>query len=59
MFEGGAVSWSSSFGPIQPAQNGRTPVSEALRRVGVELGDALDEFEVLGLGRHRHTGDWA
>jgi hypothetical protein len=24
----------------------------------VTRGAAFDEFEAVGLGRHRHTGDW-
>ena len=32
------------------------PISEALRRIGVSGGcDGWDEFDVLGLGRHRRT----
>lgn len=30
----------------------------ALRQIGVTRGAAFDEFEAVGLGRHRHTGDW-
>lgn len=34
------------------------PVSDALRRLGVEKGDAHDEFDAAGLARHRHNDDW-
>ncbi len=33
-------------------------INQALRALGVQAEDALDEFEALGLGRHRWTHDW-
>ena len=33
-------------------------VNRALRHLGVERLGAVDEFDALGLGRHRHTEDW-
>ncbi|WP_318200044.1 hypothetical protein [Streptomyces sp. SCL15-4] len=35
------------------------PVSQALRRLGVRRRPGGDEFDAVGLGRHRHTDDWA
>jgi hypothetical protein len=35
-----------------------TPISQALRRLGVAKGDHHDEFDAVGLGRHRDTEDW-
>jgi hypothetical protein len=35
-----------------------TPISQALRRLGVTKGDHQDEFDAVGLGRHRNTEDW-
>lgn len=35
-----------------------SPISRALRRIGVERGDAHDEFEAVGLLAHRDTNDW-
>ncbi|MGW2950472.1 hypothetical protein [Streptomyces eurythermus] len=35
------------------------PVSQALRRLGARRGLGGDEFDAVGLGRHRWTGDWA
>src|SRR3989440_7835863 len=32
--------------------------NQALRQLGVPRGAAFDEFEAVGLGRHRHTEDW-
>ena len=34
------------------------PLSEGLRFLGVKKGSAPDEFEAVGLGRHRETDDW-
>jgi hypothetical protein len=34
------------------------PINEALRLIGVRVGTARDEFEAIGLHRHRHTDDW-
>jgi hypothetical protein len=39
------------FGPIRAAD----AINQALRLFGVEKKDCLDEFEALGLGRHRST----
>lgn len=33
-------------------------VNQALRHLGVGRPGAIDEFDALGLGRHRHTEDW-
>lgn len=35
-----------------------SPISQALRTLGVERGGSFDEFDVVGLGRHRETEDW-
>jgi hypothetical protein len=34
------------------------PISAALCRLGVVRGGCFDEFEAVGLGRHRDTEDW-
>ena len=33
-------------------------ISQALRRIGVLRSDGQDEFDTLGLGKYRDTGDW-
>lgn len=60
LFEAGAVAWLSEFGPAaSPGLGGRTPISEALARIGVAVTESeLDEFDTVGLGRTRHTEDW-
>ncbi len=35
-----------------------TPISRALRRLGVTKGVHQDEFDAVGLGRHRDTEHW-
>jgi hypothetical protein len=33
-------------------------INAGLRRLGVRASGGLDEFETIGLTRHRHTEDW-
>jgi hypothetical protein len=37
---------------------GRSPISQALRRLGVSAHGYVDEFEAVGLGRCRYMDDW-
>jgi hypothetical protein len=37
---------------------GWTPISQALRHLGVPADGHYDEFDAIGLGRHRYTEDW-
>jgi hypothetical protein len=32
--------------------------NQALRELGVDRGNAFDEFDAVNLGMHRHTSDW-
>ncbi|MEV7551527.1 hypothetical protein AB0N89_18040 [Amycolatopsis sp. NPDC089917] len=59
VWDGGQV----VLGPLhleenQPTPPGGSPISQALRFLGVDKGDHHDEFDAIGLGRHRDTGDW-
>jgi hypothetical protein len=36
-----------------------SPISQALRAIGVKATNNQDEFDVLGLGNHRRTHMWA
>lgn len=52
-----------ALGPLhlaenQPAPPDGSPISQALRRLGVDKGDHYDEFDAIGLNRHRDTDDW-
>jgi hypothetical protein len=42
--------------PMEPASP--SPISHALRRLGVSAKGYVDEFEAVGLGRHRDMDDW-
>ncbi|EME55694.1 hypothetical protein [Amycolatopsis decaplanina] len=58
--------WESGetvLGPLHLAEDEPTPaygspISRALRRLSVRKGAHFDEFDAVGLGRHRGTGDW-
>lgn len=52
-----AVVWNNEkiiLGPLIEAN----AINNALRAIGVKLGNFKDEFEALGLGKHRHEEDW-
>jgi hypothetical protein len=59
-----ALVWDSEsmvLGPFEGEDGslpGGSPISQALRRLGAVRGDHFDEFEAVGLGRHRDTDDW-
>jgi hypothetical protein len=63
-----AIVWRDgavSSGPLETVdkQGSITPLRErainrAVMELGVERGDARDEFEALGLNRHRDNDDW-
>jgi hypothetical protein len=36
-----------------------SPISQVLGQLGVERDNHHDEFDTVGLGRHRHTSEWA
>lgn len=54
-----AVAWSGGEVSLGPMLTDYGAFNQALRHLGAERGDAFDEFESLGLGRHRRTEDWA
>ncbi|MEU4522154.1 hypothetical protein AB0F52_25980 [Amycolatopsis sp. NPDC024027] len=59
VWDGGQV----ALGPLhlatgKPIPAEGSPISRALRRLGVIKGKYFDEFDAVGLGRHRETGDW-
>ncbi|AGS70921.1 hypothetical protein [Streptomyces collinus] len=60
VWDGGAL----VLGPLhldegQPFAPDGSPVSQALRRLGVVATAGEDEFSAVGLGRHRHSEAWA
>ncbi|MGI8333634.1 hypothetical protein ACRYCC_27105 [Actinomadura scrupuli] len=46
------------LGENQPFPITGTPISQALRRLGVTKGNHHDEFDAVGLGRYRRTEAW-
>ncbi|WP_165950309.1 hypothetical protein [Actinomadura sp. GC306] len=46
------------LGAREPSAAAGTPISQALRRLGVTKGNHADEFDAVGLRRHRRTDDW-
>ncbi|WP_020663086.1 hypothetical protein [Amycolatopsis benzoatilytica] len=58
--------WDSGkvvLGPLrlaegEPSSAAGSPISQALRQLGVVRGGHLDEFDAVGLGRHRDTSNW-
>ncbi|MEE6259166.1 hypothetical protein V1633_11790 [Plantactinospora sonchi] len=61
-----AVLWADgrlALGPLsvaegQPVPAAGSPISQVLRRLGVDRAGHHDEFAAVGLGRHRSTRDW-
>jgi hypothetical protein len=62
-----AVVWEDTelvLGPLlkkvgEPAPTpGMSPISQALRRLGVSAAGYYDEFDAVGLGRHRRLSGW-
>ncbi|MFF4444825.1 hypothetical protein [Streptomyces sp. NPDC001502] len=59
VWAGGAI----TLGPLhvqegQPTPPAGSPISQALRRLGVLTSATEDEFSAAGLGRHRHSEGW-
>lgn len=56
--EQAAVLWKGGEVVCEPARAKLGPINDVLRRMGVERGDGLDQFDAVGLGRHRNNDDW-
>ncbi|MFI6015109.1 hypothetical protein ACIBAG_41135 [Streptomyces sp. NPDC051243] len=59
VWDGGAL----VLGPLGVAEGqgfppGGSPISQALRRLGAVARAGADEFDAVGLGRHRHNEGW-
>ena len=59
VWDGGeAVLGPLRLGEDEPFPQDGSPISQALRRLGVAKDNHYDEFDAVGLGRHRDTEDW-
>ncbi|GIF64877.1 hypothetical protein Ais01nite_29120 [Asanoa ishikariensis] len=59
LWQGGALSGDPvSVDEDEPFGPAGSPISQTLRRLGVDRGDRHDEFEALDLGRHCSTNAW-
>jgi hypothetical protein len=56
--EQAALVWRAGEVVMPAAKGKRGPVNAALRLLGAKAGRSNDEFDAIGLGRHRHTDDW-
>jgi hypothetical protein len=60
-----ALAWDKgqlTFSPSMPGYDQawpNSPISQALRAIGVVADAGLDAFDTVGLGRHRETHRWA
>lgn len=61
--EQSAIAWRDRcvvVGPVFSAEGAAAPVNQVLRFLGVVVTPpAFDEFDSVGLGTYRTTGDWA
>jgi len=53
----GAAVWARGEQLLAPTHT-TDAINIALRLLGISRGTAHDEFEAVGLPRHRHTNDW-
>jgi hypothetical protein len=53
-----ATVWDRGATIFGPAEAEAGPINQALRRLGVERTAGEDEFDKVGLGRHRRNEDW-
>ena len=51
------VTWDREGHASKPVVDA-SAINAALRFLGVQIGDHHDEFDALGLGRHRATEEW-
>ena len=52
-----ATVWSGGVEVLAPV-HGYDAINQALRALGTRSEPSSDEFDTVGLGRHRHTASW-
>lgn len=58
VFRDGAMRWHSPAGSEPGVVWPNSPISQGLRQLGVKAAVGQDEFDTVGLGRHRRTDRW-
>jgi hypothetical protein len=59
VWDAGELVWGPCvLGVNHPVAPEGTPVSCALKRLGAVAAQGLDEFDTVGLSRHRHMEEW-
>jgi hypothetical protein len=53
-----AAAWHGATCMVPPRSAAIGPINEALRALRVVANRGSDEFDTIGLSRHRHTEDW-
>ena len=48
----------AEMGQVRGLEVGPVAINSGLAFLGVDAGGAVDEFEAIGLGRHRETDGW-
>lgn len=59
IWKNGRTIFALSDGPANKFEWPNSPVSRTLRKLGVAADAGKDEFDTVGLGRHRTTERWA
>jgi hypothetical protein len=59
VWDGGRICLLLSDGTDGGIARPNSPVSQALRTIGVSAEEGKDEFDTVGLGTHRSTDAWA
>lgn len=53
-----AGAWRGSDTVVEPRSAAIGPINDVLRAMGVAASSRVDEFDAVGLSRHRHMEDW-
>lgn len=52
-----SIAWEATLQATRPLVHA-SAINSALQFLGVKVGDHRDEFDAIGLGKHRDTNDW-
>jgi hypothetical protein len=51
------IAWNFGLRVLEPI-HGKNAINQVLKLLGVDQKNAHDEFDAVGLGKHRDTHDW-